>query len=50
MNSFKNISKEEELPIYEEPEDIKLFKVVRHLVALGAKFDIKACGYRITNV
>ena len=36
-------------PLYEEPEDIKLFKVVRKLVELGAEFDIKACGLHITN-
>ena len=36
-------------PLYEEPEDIKLFNVVRKLVALGAEFDIKACGLHITN-
>ena len=33
----------------EEPEDIKLFKIVRKLVDLGAEFDIKACGLHITN-
>ena len=36
-------------PLYEEPEDLKLFKVVRKLVDLGAEFDIKACGLHITN-
>lgn len=36
-------------PLYEEPEDIKLFNVVRKLVQLGAEFDIKACGLHITN-
>ena len=36
-------------PLYEEPEDIKLFNVVRKLVELGAEFDIKACGLHITN-
>ena len=36
-------------PLYEEPEDIKLFNVVRKLVQLGAEFDIKACGLNITN-
>lgn len=36
-------------PLYEEPEEVKLFNVVRKLVALGAEFDIKACGLHITN-
>lgn len=36
---------EQYVPLFEEPEDIKLFKVVRKLVDLGAKFDIK--GLRI---
>ena len=36
-------------PLYEETKDIKLFNVVRKLVALGAEFDIKACGLHITN-
>jgi hypothetical protein len=36
-------------PLPEEPEDIKLFKIVRKLVVLGAEFDIKACGLHITN-
>ena len=40
---------EQYAPLYEEPEDIKLFKVVRKLVELGAEFDIKACGLHITN-
>lgn len=40
---------EQYAPLYEEPEDIKLFNVVRKLVALGAEFDIKACGLHITN-
>jgi len=35
--------------LYEEPEDIKLFNVVRKLMYLGAEFDIKACGLHITN-
>ena len=36
-------------PLYEEPEDIKLFNIVRKLVELGAEFEIKACGLHITN-
>ena len=36
-------------PLYEEPEDARLFYVVRKLVELGAEFDIKACGLHITN-
>ena len=40
---------EQYAPLYEEPEDIKLFNVVRKLVELGAEFDIKACGLHITN-
>ena len=40
---------EQYAPLYEEPEDIKLFNVVRKLVKLGAEFDIKACGLHITN-
>ena len=36
-------------PQYEEPEDIRLFKIVRKLTELGAEFDIKACGLHITN-
>ena len=36
-------------PLYEEPEDARLFYVVRKLVDLGAEFDIKACGLHITN-
>ena len=40
---------EQYAPLYEEPEDIKLFNVVRKLVDLGAEFDIKACGLHITN-
>ena len=40
---------EQYAPLYEEPEDIKLFNVVRKLVQLGAEFDIKACGLHITN-
>ena len=40
---------EQYAPLYEEPEDVKLFKVVRKLVDLGAEFDIKACGLHITN-
>ena len=40
---------EQYAPLYEEPEDLKLFKVVRKLVDLGAEFDIKACGLHITN-
>ena len=58
MNLFKNreMPADEEMPnaeqyapLYEEPEDIKLFNVVRKLVDLGAEFDIKACGLHITN-
>lgn len=40
---------EQYAPLYEEPEDIKLFNVVRKLMDLGAEFDIKACGLHITN-
>ena len=40
---------EQYAPLYEEAKDIKLFNVVRKLVALGAEFDIKACGLHITN-
>jgi hypothetical protein len=40
---------EQYAPLYEEPEDIKLFKVVRKLMEFGAEFDIKACGLHITN-
>ena len=40
---------EQYAPLYKEPEDITLFKVVRNLVELGAEFDIKACGLHITN-
>lgn len=40
---------EQYAPLYEDPEDIKLFMVVRKLVELGAEFDIKACGLHITN-
>ena len=40
---------EQYAPLYEEPEEIKLFNVVRKLVALGAECDIKACGLHITN-
>ena len=40
---------EQYAPLYEAPEDIKLFNVVRKLVELGAEFDIKACGLHITN-
>ena len=36
-------------PLPDEPEDIKLFKIVRKLTELGAEFDIKACGLHITN-
>ena len=50
MPANKEIPKAEQYaPLYEEPEDIKLFKVVRKLVELGAEFDIKACGLHITN-
>ena len=40
---------EQYAPLYKEPEDITLFKIVRKLVELGAEFDIKACGVHITN-
>ena len=40
---------EQYAPLYKEPEDVSLFKVVRKLVELGAEFDIKACGLHITN-
>ena len=40
---------EQYAPLFEEPENIKLFNVVRKLVELGAEFDIKACGLHITN-
>lgn len=40
---------EQYAPLYEEPDNIKLFKVVRILVELGAEFDIKACGLHITS-
>ena len=40
---------EQYAPLYKEPEDITLFKIVRKLVELGAEFDIKACGLHITN-
>ena len=50
MPANEEIPKAEQYaPLYEEPEDIKLFKVVRKLVELGAEFDIKACGLHITN-
>ena len=40
---------EQYAPLYKEPEDVILYKVVRKLVELGAEFDIKACGLHITN-
>ena len=40
---------EQYAPLYEDPNDIKLFKVVRKLVELGAEFDIKVFGLHITN-
>lgn len=46
----EKLNAEQYAPLYEEPEDIKLFKVVRKLVELGAEFDIKACGLHITNM
>jgi hypothetical protein len=36
-------------PLYEEPEDVALFNIVRKLVELGAEFDIKVLGLHITN-
>ena len=58
MNLFKNRempadeekpNAEQYAPLYEEPEDARLFYIVRKLVDLGAEFDIKACGLHITN-
>ena len=40
---------EQYAPLYKEPEDVILYKVVRKLVELGAEFDINACGLHITN-
>ena len=49
MGLKKKPNAEQYAPLYEEPEDVKLFNVVRKLVELGAEFDIKACGLHITN-
>ena len=48
-NANENANEKQYAPLYEEPEDARLFYVVRKLVDLGAEFDIKACGLHITN-
>ena len=45
----ENANEKQYAPLYEEPEDARLFNIVRKLVDLGAEFDIKACGLHITN-
>ena len=45
----KKPNAEQYAPLYEEPEDARLFYIVRKLVELGAEFDIKVLGLHITN-